>query len=521
MPETSLAAESIARLALLDDSPIAFLALTTDWRCAYANAALGVLVGQPPDALIGVSAGDLFAESAGTAFESACRFAMEEHIPSTGEALVMPPGRWFDITAYPIEGGIGVQLVDITTRRAREQGMVEEQAASAVARTRDAQRAQRLVELRESQKHESLGVLAGGIAHDFNNLLVAIMGNASIALSDIDPKHPARAAIEDVEKAAHRAAELTRQLLAYAGRGHFVVEKLDLAKQVQEMASGLRDALSPGATLRLEFGRDLPAIEADAVQVRQVVMNLLTNASDAIGEREGVITVKMDVRTVDGGVDAAPTLADGTYVCLEVGDTGHGMDPLTMSRVFEPFFTTKFTGRGLGLAAAKGIIEGHGGAIAVRSAPEQGATFTVYFPALAEAPPSPEAVLAARKTPPGTVVLVVDDEPLVRRAARTMLERQGVEVLEACDGEQALEVFAAHRDRVRAVLLDLAMPRMDGKETLRRLRAASPQVRVLLMSGYDEDNVTGGALGRDAAGFLQKPFRAADLARGLEAVLAS
>ena len=250
-------------------------------------------------------------------------------------------------------------------------------------------------------------------------------------------------------------------------------------------------------------------------------MNLLTNASDALGDEAGVITVKMDTRTIQGGLALAPGLVDGAYVCLEVQDSGIGMDAATMGRIFDPFFTTKFTGRGLGLAAAKGIIEGHGGAISVDSTPNVGSTFTVYFPALAEAAPVAKVPLVRRKTPPGTVVLVVDDEPLVRRAARAMLERQGVEVLEASDGEQALEVYEAHRDRVHVVLLDLAMPRMDGQETLRRLRESSPNVPVLLMSGYDEDNVTGGALSRGASGFLQKPFRAADLARGLELVLAS
>ena len=520
LPEI-LTADSIARLALLDESPVAILALTNDWRCAYANAALAALVGRPAATLVGEPAGHLFSDSTGTPFESACRFALEERVSVTAEAFVTPPGRWFDVTAYPVEGGIGVTLSDITVRKAREELQLDEESRATVQKAVETERARRLVDLRELQKRESLGVLAGGIAHDFNNLLVAMLGNASIALADLEANHPARGAIEDVEKAAHRAAELTRQLLAYAGRGHFVLEKLDLAGQVQEMTNALRSALSPQATLRLEFGRDLPAIEGDAAQVRQVVLNLLTNASDALGEGEGVITVKMDTRQVRGGVASAPALSDGTYVCLEITDTGHGMDPATKARVFEPFFTTKFTGRGLGLAAAKGIIEGHGGAITVRSEVGEGATFTVYFPALAEQAPVMPPTLVLRKTPVGTVVLVVDDEPLVRRAARTMLERQGVEVLEAADGEEALKVYAENRDRVRAVLLDLAMPRMDGQETLRRLRASPSSVPVLLMSGYDENNVTGGELGRGAAGFLQKPFRAADLARGLEQILAS
>ncbi len=517
----TVSADSFARLALLDESPVAFFALTADWRCAYANAALGALVGRAPAKLIGDLARDIFADSAGTPFETACRFAMEDRVSTSAETLMTPPERWFEVTAYPVEGGIGVQLLDITARKAHEELMQAEASSATLQKALDAERSRRLSELRETQKNESLGVLAGGIAHDFNNLLVAILGNASIALADLETTHPSRTAIEDVEKAAHRAADLTRQLLAYAGRGHFVVEKLDLSGQVQEMTNTLRSALSPKATLRLEFGRDLPAIEGDAVQVRQVVMNLLTNASDALGDGEGTITVKMDARSIAGGLSHAPALTDGMYVCLEVSDTGHGMDAATRARIFEPFFTTKFTGRGLGLAAAKGIIEGHGGTVTVRSEPNEGATFTVYFPALAERAPAPPTPLVMRKTPPGTCVLVVDDEPLVRRAARTMLERQGVEVLEASDGEQALQVYSENRDRVRAVLLDLAMPRMDGQETLRRLRASPSSVPVLLMSGYDEDNVTGSELGRGAAGFLQKPFRAADLAKGLEQVLAS
>jgi signal transduction histidine kinase/CheY-like chemotaxis protein len=520
LPAT-LHADAVARLALLDESPVATCAITPDWRCAYGNAALAAVLGRPVESLAGSTAGELFADSQGTPFETACRFAMEEGVRTTAEAWLEPPGRWFEVTAWPIEGGIGVMLADITARKAHDEALQQEAADDARRQAIEAERARRLNALRETQKRESLGVLAGGIAHEFNNLLVAILGNASIALADLEPAHHARGAIEDVERAAQRAAELTRQLLAYAGRGHFVTEKLDLAAQVQEMTTTLREALAPSATLRLEFARDLPAIEGDAQQIRQVVLHLLANASDAVAERGGVITVRMESRRIEGGLAGAPALADGTYVCLEVSDTGHGMDASTQQRVFEPFFTTKFTGRGLGLAAAKGIVEGHGGTITVQSSPDEGATFTVYLPALAEQAPAAGPPLVMRRTPPGTVVLVVDDEPLVRRAARTMLERQGVEVLEASDGEQALSVYAQHKDRVRAVLLDLAMPRMDGQETLRRLRASPSSVPVLLMSGYDEENVTGGELGRGAAGFLQKPFRAADLAKGLERVLAS
>jgi CheY-like chemotaxis protein len=377
--------------------------------------------------------------------------------------------------------------------------------------------------MQHAQKLESLGVLAGGIAHDFNNLLVGMLGNASLALLDTPLASPARGPVEDIERAAQRAAELTRQLLAYSGKGRFVIEPIDVSRLVEEMTSLLRAALSKKAELILELPTALPAIEADATQLRQVVMNLLTNASDAIGEAVGTIAIRTGVQQVEATYRATllngEAITDGAYVFVDVADTGAGMDGATIARIFDPFFTTKFTGRGLGLAATLGIVRGHRGAIKVYSEPGRGTTFRLLFPASREhpveaAPPAPTAEL-----PRGTTVLVVDDEAAVRAVARAMLERRGFRVLLAEDGEQAVSQFAGAAGTIDIVLLDLTMPRLDGEQTFRALRTIAPNVRVVLMSGYNQQDVTNQFVGKGLAGFIQKPFRASELYEAIARVV--
>ena len=380
------------------------------------------------------------------------------------------------------------------------------------------------MKLQQAQKLESLGVLAGGIAHDFNNLLVGILGNAGLALEELPPEAPAREQINDIHTAAIRAAELTKQLLAYAGKGRFVIARIDLRRLVEEMSHLLSAVIPKNALLKYSFAANIPPVDGDAVQLRQIVMNLITNAADAIGQSSGIITVSTSVveadRTYLSDTYLDEGLPAGHYVSLEVADTGVGMSPEMRSRIFDPFFTTKFTGRGLGLPAVLGILRSHRGAIKVYSEPGRGSTFRVLFPAANGGPESirPRTPPAERPQEAGWI-LVVDDDEAVRSVAKRVLERAGFQVLTAVDGVEGVEVFGAHKEKIRAVLLDVTMPRMGGEETFRRLRQMAPEVRVLLSSGYSEQEATSVFAGKGLAGFLEKPFTTASLLERLRSVL--
>ena len=370
------------------------------------------------------------------------------------------------------------------------------------------------LKVQHSQKLESLGVLAGGVAHDFNNLLVGILGNAGLAMMQLRPESPVAPLLKAIETAALRAADLTRQMLAYSGRGRFVIEPISLNGVIEEMVHLLGTVISKKAILRFELSPDLPVIDADATQIRQVLMNLVTNASDAIGDRSGVIAIRTG--TVVVGLDELrdsydQLLPEGTYVYCEVTDTGVGMDAATRARIFDPFFTTKFTGRGLGLAATLGILRGHHGAIHVDSAPGEGARFRVLLPARARSATlsSPAIVIAP---PPATGhVLVVDDEAMIRDIASRVLESGGYQVTTANDGVDALRLFAERPDAFVCVLLDMTMPQLNGEETFAALRKLAPDVRVVLSSGYTEQEATQRFIGKGLAGFVAKPWSADEL----------
>lgn len=387
-----------------------------------------------------------------------------------------------------------------------------------IAVARDLSDRQRLqTQMQQAQKLESLGVLAGGIAHDFNNLLAAVLGNASLVRMQLPTESPLQAHVRTIETAAVRAAELTRQMLAYSGRGKFMVQQLGLSNLVDEMATLLASVISKKATLKFHFADQLPLVEGDATQLRQVVMNLITNASDAIGDRPGTITVSTGVMFADEpyllSMPFNDGLAGGKYVYLEVADTGIGMDAETQGRIFDPFYTTKFTGRGLGLAATLGIVRGHRGAIKVASTPGEGSIFRLLLPAAEATNLAPE--LAPVQSAPlngwrghGTV-LVVDDEPSVRLTAARALETAGFSVLTAADGSDALEVFRRNADDIVLVLLDMMMPNLNGEETFVELRKIRSDVRVILSSGYDRREASRAVKG--LAGFLQKPYRHTEL----------
>jgi PAS domain S-box-containing protein len=375
-----------------------------------------------------------------------------------------------------------------------------------------------------TQKLESLGVLAGGIAHDFNNLLTGVLGNADLALAELSPVAPARESLQAIETAARRAAELCRQLLAYSGKGRFLVQPLDLQELVQEMGHLLSVSISKKVVLKYHFAKDLPAIEADATQMRQTIMNLILNASEAIGDRSGVISVTTGLAYCDAAYlktcFAADAIQPGDFVYVEVADTGHGMDKATQDRIFDPFFTTKFTGRGLGLAAVLGIVRGHKGAIKVYSEVGRGTTFRLLFPA-AETPAraGASAATGTRAWKGHGQILVVDDEETVRNLTRRMLERAGFTVLAAEDGRQAVEIFKQVMAEVDLVILDLTMPHLDGEACFRALRLMKPEVKVILSSGYNEQDVVNLFAGKGLAGFIQKPYTSGELIAKVRDVL--
>ncbi len=377
--------------------------------------------------------------------------------------------------------------------------------------------------LRQAQKMESIGLLAGGVAHDFNNLLTSIMGNASLLQDEVFEE--SRDKLDALISATEKAADLTRQLLAYAGKGRFVVETLSLSRIVREMTNLLRASIPKKVTVQLALKPDLPGILADRGQLQQIVMNLVINAAEAIGtEQTGTVTVAtraQEVSEADRILDevTARPLAPGSYVRFEVADTGCGMDHETRKKIFDPFFTTKFMGRGLGLAALAGIVQQHHGAIELETAPGRGATFRVFLPAVA-APEVPRRAGRQSDLRGAETVLVADDEATVRDFARGALERYGYRVLTARDGAEAIRIFEENADEVGLVLLDLTMPVMGGDDVISVLKSGRDDLSVIVMSGYSEAEVEKKFAGKGVSGFLQKPFTAGRLAEEVKKALA-
>jgi CheY-like chemotaxis protein len=380
--------------------------------------------------------------------------------------------------------------------------------------------------MQESQKLESLGVLAGGIAHDFNNLLMVMLGNVSLVRADLSGPHPVLDHVDQIEEAARRATDLCRQLLAYAGKGRFVLQKTNLNQLIDDVTNLLSLSISKKAALRFHLEPDLPAIVADATQMRQVLMNLVINASDAIGDRNGTISITTGVVRADRAyLDTtflAPDIPAGGYVFLEVSDTGDGMSAETQARIFEPFFSTKFAGRGLGLAAVLGIVRGHKGALKVYSEVGRGSSFKFLLPA-ADGTALHEGVSsrAPENTALGGTILVVDDEEPVRLVAGKLLSRMGVRTLMAADGNEAIQVYRQHLGQIRCVLMDLTMPSLDGEEAFRELRRIDPNACVMLMSGYNEQDAIARFVGKGVAGFIQKPFTLAELEERLQRLMST
>ncbi len=383
--------------------------------------------------------------------------------------------------------------------------------------------------LQHSQKLESLGIPAGGIAHDFNNLLMAIMGHAKLAMIDLDDPAAARECIEDIESAAVHASELCRQLLDYSGRHRFVVEAIDLNSLVSSLTHLLEAAVAKRARLELETADELPAIEGAGTQIRQIVMNLIMNASDALGGENGTVTVHTGEVDADADYLAEAYLSEdlppGPYVYVEVSDTGCGMSKDTQERLFDPFFTTKSTGRGLGMAAVKGIVRSHKGAIKLVSQTGRGTTFRILFPAsdkplpVVEAPVVvPDASASALPQPAGAAtILVVDDDITIRAVTTIALEGAGYLVETAEDGNEAITKFKQHKDELAAVLLDINMPGLSGDEAFAQLRQLDASVPVIVTSGASEADATDLIPG--LAAFVPKPYKAEALIAKVRQVL--
>lgn len=396
-------------------------------------------------------------------------------------------------------------IIDITSRKQAEAGKL------AIERR-----------LLESHKLESLGQLAGGLAHDFNNLLTSIVGNAGLARLDLPENSPAIAPLRQIELASQHAAELCQQMLAYAGKGRITMEAVDLNGLVNAQLPLLERSVSRTVTLRLDLAPDLPSITADATQIRQITLNLILNASDAIGDRTGDILVRTRLESVERATFvecvAGRELREGHYVVLEVRDTGTGMTPDIMARIFDPFFTTKFAGRGLGLAGVLGIVRSHSAALHVASTPGVGTTFRLFLPPL-PAPESPEPPSSARTS--GRTFLIIDDDRPVCEVTAEVLRSFGHDAVIALSGSEGLALFRENPGRFDAVLLDVVMPALSGADTLERLRAIKPSVRVLMMSGQGEKEAMRKLSNLGPLVFVTKPFNRATLGEKLAQVFAA
>lgn len=383
-------------------------------------------------------------------------------------------------------------------------------------------------QVQHTQKLESLGILAGGIAHDFNNILTVIIGNANLAKRNLQPGSPLWKKIEKIEVSAERAHELSQQMLAYSGKGKFIISAANLNDVVQDMGQILKSSISKKAALVFNQEENLPDIEADVTQIRQIIMNLITNASEAIEDTPGTITIStgvLDENAIHKAEDSQlyELLEDCDHVFLEVHDTGCGMDKETLAKIFDPFFTTKFTGRGLGLSAVQGILRGHHGIMKVESEPGIGTTFRLLFPAreTAREPVEIEKKDITSEWHASGTILLVDDEEMVLDVAKEMLEEIGFHVLTAANGHEAVQVFKELHKEIHCVLLDLTMPQMDGRDTLIEFKKLDKDIPVILSSGFSEQEIKDRMGTERPVDFIQKPYQLDAISKVMYKVLRS
>jgi len=437
--------------------------------------------------------------------------SIETFDPVTAELcdVTLLDGRVVEVRTFPVDTNQGFvgrawRLRDVTQARSESQAMIQ------------------------SQKVEGLGVLAGGIAHDFNNLLMAILGNTEIVRQSVETDSPVYAPLVDVEAAATSAAELTSQLLAYAGKTTFLKESLDLSALIREVTSLISVSIPKNVEINYALTENLPLIRGGPAQLRQVMMNLITNAADAIGDRKGTITIST-------GLGPPPTTSNanakfehgktlGTMVHMAVQDDGSGMESEILTKIFDPFFTTKFTGRGLGLAATRGILESHNGSLRIETSKDRGSTFTVMFPVEELADPSVESIhiKEEKKRIQGRRVLVVDDEPAIQKILTKHLESAGLEVHIASNGEAAIRAVDEISPALDLVILDISMPGLSGVETRKRLREKRPDLPIIISSGHPEESIDRlEGWQADLDGFIQKPYRNKSLMSAIERLLAA
>lgn len=507
--------------AFLHSSPVGLGVIDPQLCFVFVNESLALLLGGTPAAYVGRRVADVV-PSLWTSIEPLLRRAMTEDVPTSHHEIsgetARDPGvvRHWTTTCFPIRRhdgqlvGVGVTATESTENRRAE-----------------SERRRLLAQALHAQKLESIGYLAGGVAHDFNNLLLGILGSANLALLDLPDDSPIREHLETIEQAGNRAADLTRQLLAYAGRGRFVQERIDLSSLCREMVALLESAIPHRVKLAFELSESSTLVLGDGAQLRQIVISLVTNAAEACRERGGTI------RIATGATNASrpqldrwflgPDLEPGRFAYLEIEDDGVGMDDAVLARAFEPFYSTKPSARGLGLAAVEGIVRGHSGAIDLRSTIGRGTTIRVYLPSLVEesarSPEHDTVEVSTDRWQGSGRFLVADDEEDVRRVASALLTRFGFDVITARDGDEALALLRQPGPAIAGVLLDFTMPGKTADETLAAIRTLHPSLPVLLSSGYDDDRVMGLVERHPHTMVLPKPYRPATLRNALRQVL--
>ena len=432
-------------------------------------------------------------------------------VPASFDAPAATLGRSYSVNAYsPKPGQFAVVIVDITDRvKAEEKRLNDER------------------KLMQTQRLESMGVLAGGIAHDFNNILMAILGLADMSREDAPMGTALHENLGEIISASRRAAELCRQMLAYAGKGKYNPGPQDLNNIIEEMTQLLNISIAKSNVLKFRPAPELPAAHGDASQLRQVLMNLVINASEAIGDKSGVITVSTGAMDCSEAylreTSVMAPIPPGPYVYVEVSDTGCGMTKEEQQRIFEPFFSTKFTGRGLGMSTVLGIVQSHQGAVKLYSEKDHGTTFKILLPISTEGRWNAAVDTDAGGNEEdwkgcGTILAVGDEETNIA-LAKIMLTSLGFDVLTAQDGQEALQVFAGQKDKICLVLMDLTMPHMNGEVAFREMKLIKPDVRVILTSGYTQHEITARFAGKGLAGFIEKPFTKGDLRRHIREAL--
>ncbi len=532
-----------SRYALLDHVPLGVCVLSSALTVRFWNTCLESWTGISRAQVLGTDLSGRFPHLREPLYDQRLQMIFEGGPPTVFSSQLhrhvipapLPDGQLriqhTVVTAIQAEGSgfdalLSIQDVTDLTRRLEEHRALRHQALREARERQRAEEERRRLEakIQNAQKLESLGVLAGGIAHDFNNLLVGILGNADLALVKETPSSPQRKYLESIIIAAQRAANLSNQMLAFSGRGKFVTEAVDLAELVRDVVHLLEMPLSKQARIRFELPEEALTVEADPTQIRQLMMNLITNAADAVGDSGGLITISGGTSLCDSTYLSESYLLEdlpaGSYAHIDVTDSGEGMSPETLKKVFDPFFSTKFAGRGLGLAAVLGIVRGHRGTIRVDSEPGRGTTFRVLLPAIeqrraVEARPEPEPASLRG----GETILVVDDEEAVRTVAQRVLEDAGFNVMTAADGDESVDIFRRHLDLIALVLLDMTMPRLSGHETLTKLRRIQEDVTVVLSSGYSEEVARDHFADQPISEFLQKPYTPNKLLAKVQAVL--